>query len=123
VMKRQKYGKITNISSSTIFKGTPNMLHYVASKGAVLSMTRSLARELGDFGICVNALAAGLTLSEMVKGNSEYEFARNLNVTGRCLKREQEPVDLVGTVIFLSSPDSDFMTGQTLLVDGGSAMH
>src|SRR6202046_5054907 len=122
VMKRQGYGKIVNITSSGVMKGIPMLLHYVASKSAMIGMTRSLARELGDFGIRVNVLAPGLTVSKLVKANEAYGLSRNLNVASRALKREQEPEDLVGTIVYLSSPDSDFMTGQTILVDGGSAM-
>ncbi len=123
VMKRQHYGKIINIASGTVFKGTPLMLHYVTSKGAVIGMTRALARELGEDGICVNALAPGLTLSEVVKGRNDYGVMRTANIASRSLKREEEPQDLVGALLFLASHDSDFMTGQTMLVDGGSAMH
>jgi NAD(P)-dependent dehydrogenase (short-subunit alcohol dehydrogenase family) len=123
VMKRQHYGKIINITSGTVFKGTPLMLHYVTSKGAVIGMTRALARELGEDGICVNALAPGLTLSEVVKGRNDYGVMRTANIASRSLKREEEPQDLVGALLFLASHDSDFMTGQTMLVDGGSAMH
>jgi NAD(P)-dependent dehydrogenase (short-subunit alcohol dehydrogenase family) len=86
-------------------------------------MTRVMARELGEFGICCNAIAPGLTLSEVVKGRNDFGALRNLNLQSRSLKREQTPEDLVGTLLFLASHDSDFMTGQTMLVDGGSAMH
>ena len=123
VMQRQGYGKIINVASGTVFKGTPMMLHYVSSKGAVVAMTRAMARELGDHGIRVNAIAPGLTLSEVVKGRNDYGAMRAVNIQSRALKRDEEPEDLVGTVIFLASHDSDFMTGQTMLVDGGSAMH
>jgi NAD(P)-dependent dehydrogenase (short-subunit alcohol dehydrogenase family) len=123
VMRRQGYGKIINVASGTVFKGTPMMLHYVSSKGAVVAMTRAMARELGEHGIRVNAIAPGLTLSEVVKGRNDYGALRTLNIQSRSLKREEEPEDLTGTVIFLASHDSDFMTGQTMLVDGGSAMH
>ena len=87
VMKRQGYGKIINIASGTVFKGTPMMLHYVSSKGAVIAMTRAMARELGDHGIRVNALAPGLTLSEVVKGRNDYGVMRTANVASRSLKR------------------------------------
>jgi NAD(P)-dependent dehydrogenase (short-subunit alcohol dehydrogenase family) len=122
VMQRQNYGKIINITSSGVMKGIPMLLHYIASKAAVIGMTRSLARELGQWNICVNVLAPGLTMSELVKANEAYAASRTLNVNSRALKREQDPEDLVGTVVYLSSPESDFMSGQTLLVDGGSAM-
>jgi NAD(P)-dependent dehydrogenase (short-subunit alcohol dehydrogenase family) len=122
-MRRQGYGKIINIASGTVFKGVPMMLHYVTSKAAVIGMTRSLSRELGEHGIRINAIAPGLTLSEVVKGRNDYGAMRAANIATRALKREETPEDLVGTVIFLASHDSDFMTGQTILVDGGSAMH
>ena len=123
VMRRQGYGKIINIASGTVFKGTPMMLHHLVSKGAVVAMTRAMARELGEHGICCNALAPGLTLSDAIKGRNDYGALRTLNVESRSLKREETPDDLVGALLFLASHDSDFMTGQTLLVDGGSAMH
>jgi NAD(P)-dependent dehydrogenase (short-subunit alcohol dehydrogenase family) len=123
VMKRQGYGKIINIASGTVFKGTPMMAHYVSSKGAVIGMTRALSRELGEDGICINALAPGLTLSDVIKGRNDYGSLRTANVQSRALKREETPDDLIGALIFLASHDSDFMTGQTMVVDGGSAMH
>jgi NAD(P)-dependent dehydrogenase (short-subunit alcohol dehydrogenase family) len=123
VMQRQGYGKIINIASGTVFKGTPLMAHYVSSKGAIVGMTRALARELGDHGIRINALAPGITLSEAVKGRNDYGALRNANIQSRSLKREEEPGDLCGALLYLASHDSDFMTGQTMVVDGGSAMH
>jgi NAD(P)-dependent dehydrogenase (short-subunit alcohol dehydrogenase family) len=123
VMTRQGYGKIINVASGTVFKGTPMMLHYVASKGAVVALTRALAREVGDFGIRCNCLAPGLTMSDAVQSNDVWKAPAAANVASRCLKREQLPDDLIGALIFLAAADSDFMTGQTLVVDGGSAMH
>lgn len=123
-MKENGYGKIVNIASGTVFKGAPNLLHYVTSKGAVIAMTRSLSRELGPHNICINALAPGLTLSENVKAGSNYNADRlSANKMTRAIQRDQVPEDLTGALIYLCSSDSDFMTGQTMLVDGGSAMH
>ena len=122
-MRRQRYGKIVNVASGTVFKGTPMLLHYVASKGAVVALTRALAREVGDDGIRVNCIAPGLTMSENVRTNPVWADGINANIASRCIKREEEPDDLLGTLIFLCLPDSDFMTGQTMVVDGGSAMH
>jgi NAD(P)-dependent dehydrogenase (short-subunit alcohol dehydrogenase family) len=119
-MKEQRSGKIINISSSTAFWGTPNFLHYVASKAALIGMTRSLARELGEFGICVNAIAPGLVEHE---GQNAPKALSELQLKERSIKRLQTPEDLLGTLLFLSSPDSDFMTGQTIVVDGGSVFY
>ena len=124
-MRRQRYGKIVNIGSGTAFKGTPMLLHYVTSKGAVVALTRALAREVGSAGIRVNCVAPGLTSSDGVKLHPE-NFADEMQratIESRCLPREQEPRDLCGAIAFLLSSASDFMTGQTLLVDGGSVMH
>jgi len=120
-MKAQKRGKIINATSSTFFKGNENFLHYVSSKGAVVAMTRSLARELGDYNINVNAIAPGQTMSEANLKRGAETDARSIRT--RLLKRRLMPEDLVGTVIYLSSADSDMMTGQVLLVDGGTAFH
>ena len=123
-MIKQGYGKIVNIASSTVFKGVPNLLHYVSSKGAIVAMTRCLARELGEHNITVNAIAPGLTMSDGVLGQPDYSDAYiQQNMNARALKRKQVPADLVGACVFLSSPDSDFMTGQTMAVDGGNVMH
>lgn len=123
-MRKQQYGKVVNIASSTVFKGPPLLLHYVSSKGAVLAMTRALAREVGGDGICVNCVAPGLTLSDGVKDTGNLPPERiQADVLTRCFAREQTPEDLSGVVGFLLSSDSDFMTGQTVVVDGGSMFH
>jgi NAD(P)-dependent dehydrogenase (short-subunit alcohol dehydrogenase family) len=111
-MQRQKYGKIVNIASGTVFKGSPMLLHYVASKGAVVAMTRAIARELGDDGIRVNCLAPGLIMSDSVRANKDWvgPVVSN-NIASRALKREAVPEDLIGAMLFLTSPDSDFITG------------
>jgi NAD(P)-dependent dehydrogenase (short-subunit alcohol dehydrogenase family) len=119
-MKEQKSGKIINISSSTVYWGTPNFLHYVASKAALIGMTRSLAREVGEFNICVNAIAPGLVEHE---GQNAPKALTELQLKERSIKRLQTPADLMGTLVFLCSSDSDFMTGQTIVVDGGSIFH
>jgi NAD(P)-dependent dehydrogenase (short-subunit alcohol dehydrogenase family) len=122
-MKERGYGKIINISSATVFSGTPGMLHYVVSKGAVVAMTRALAREVGEFGIIVNGIAPGLTMSEGLLAQREViEPYAKVAMASRALKREQVPTDLIGALIFLASSDSDFMTGQTIVVDGGYVM-
>lgn len=121
IMRKQGHGKIINIASGTLFKGTPGLLHYVSSKGAIIAMTRVLSRELGEDGICVNTIAPGLTMSENVLNSEKHMAARDLNTATRALKRYQTPEDLIGTLIFLSSNDSDFMTGQCMVIDGGSA--
>jgi len=119
-MREQKGGKIINISSSTAYWGTPMFLHYVASKAALVGMTRSLAREVGEFGICVNAIAPGLVEHE---GQNAPKALSELQLKERSLKRLQTPEDLMGTLVFLACSDSDFMTGQTIVVDGGSVFH
>ncbi len=123
-MKKQGKGKIINVTSSTFFQGIPYFLHYVSSKGGVIALTRALAREVGDSGIAVNAIAPGLTASEAVRGNPMYpEEYLNAMASSRCFKRPEIPEDLTGTAVFLASDDSDFITGQTINVDGGAIFH
>jgi len=113
-------GKIVNIASGTAYKGMPDMLAYVTSKAAILGFTRSLSRELGPHGICVNSLAPGLIESESVTANPDHLRFSERVIAGRALKRPGVPADLLGALVFLASPASDFVTGQTLAVDGGS---
>lgn len=112
-------GKVINIASGTFYYGPPGLSHYTASKGAVIALTRCHARELGDKNIQVNAIAPGLTESEGVKANEGFDMARAPTIATRSIKREMLPEDLLGTLLYLASPDSDFVTGQTLNVDGG----
>jgi len=118
-MRKAGGGKIINISSGTVHKGPPGQLHYVASKSAVLGMSRSMARELGGDNIQVNTISPSLTMSEGVLANPAWEpFKKNLAET-RIIQRDMLPTDLVGTALFLASSDSDFLTGQSVNVDGG----
>ena len=121
-MKAQKRGKIVNISSARVWEGTPNRLHYTTSKSGVIGFTRALAREVAAFGITVNAVTPGLTQSETQVASSSGNYLA-ASIAGRSIERAQFPADLVGAVMFLSSPASDFMTGQTINVDGGKVMH
>ena len=120
-MIAQKYGKIINITSGTAKKGLVGMAHYSSSKGAVQTFTRTLSREMGEYNICVNSLAPGLTMSDTLVNSGTHDAKRVANsVQSRAMKREEVPQDLVGTLVFLASADSDFITGQTIAVDGGS---
>jgi len=121
-MIAQKYGKIINISSGTVARGIPLFAHYVTSKGAVMAFTRSSSRELGEYNICVNNLAPGFTLSDSVinENPGHLEHSRAPSIVRRALKRDEFPEDLLGTLVFLASADSDFITGQTIAVDGGA---
>ena len=120
-MRKNGFGRIVNIASTTPIKGTPNMLHYVASKGAVIAFTRSLARELGKDDITVNAIAPGFTLSDGVLDNDLHsKMGDVVRKTSRSLQRDQVPEDLVGALLFLASDGAGFITGQTIAVDGGS---
>lgn len=121
-MTAQRYGKIINIGSGTAFRGIPWFLHYVTSKGGIMAMTRALSRELGEHGIRVNTLAPGFTLSDSVVNENpgHVQTARDRAVASRALHRDEHPQDLLGALIFLASADSDFVTGQTIAVDGGN---
>ncbi len=119
-MKQQGKGKIINLSSETFFTGSQGFVHYVASKGAVVGLTRALAVELGPHNININALAPGFTdteASRTIADVTKYDVSRTP------LRRLEQPDDLIGALVFFASDESDFITGQTLLVDGGRAMH
>lgn len=120
-MVARKSGKVVNTGSGTVYKGMPGLLHYVASKGAISSMTKTLSREVGPHGVCVNTLSPGLTLSSSVLDNIEnHQMFKDKVETHRAIPRQAYPEDLVGALIFLVSDESNFMTGQTIAVDGGS---
>jgi 3-oxoacyl-[acyl-carrier protein] reductase len=121
-MRKQRRGKIINISSGTVLGGTPMFLHYVTSKAGVIGLTRALAREVGVDNINVNAITPGLTIADENQKKMLTEEYLAPRRQARALKRDQYPEDLIGTVVFLASSDSDFLTGQTLNVDGGTWM-
>jgi 3-oxoacyl-[acyl-carrier protein] reductase len=122
IMKRQRSGKIINIASGTFFSGSGNMPHYTTAKGGVVALTRVLARQLGDWNINVNCMTPSSTMSEEVV-TEEVRKRRESSASQRCFKRVELPEDIVGTALFLATSDSDFMTGQLLVVDGGGIMH
>ena len=125
-MKEQGSGKIINITSGVPFKGTPVFAHYTVSKGAVITLTRVLARSMGKDGICVNAVGPGLTRSESLaaaRGDELMEADEKLQVATRAIPRGQVPEDITGAIVFFLSDEADFITGQTLVVDGGSHMN
>jgi 3-oxoacyl-[acyl-carrier protein] reductase len=122
IMKRQRAGKIINIASGTFFSGSGNMPHYTTAKGGVVALTRVMARQLGEFGINVNCMTPGSTMSEE-SVSDEVLKRREGSVDKRAFRRIETPADIVGTAVFLASSDSDFVTGQLLVVEGGGIMH
>ena len=120
-MRRAGHGRIINLASGTPYKGVPYLLHYVSSKGAVLAMTRALAKELGADNVLVNAVAPGFTMSDGVLANPvQLEKLQEVSAKARVLARDQYPDDVVGAVVFFASEGSSFITGQSLVVDGGA---
>jgi NAD(P)-dependent dehydrogenase (short-subunit alcohol dehydrogenase family) len=124
VMRERGGGKIVNISSGTPFRGVPFLLHYVTSKGAIVALTRALAKEVGKDSIHVNCVAPGFTMSDGVKAHPEVvEALRDVSIAARTIQRDEVPEDVVGAVVFLCSPAADFITGQTIIIDGGQYFH
>jgi NAD(P)-dependent dehydrogenase (short-subunit alcohol dehydrogenase family) len=124
LMREQGGGRIVNISSGTPFRGVPFLLHYVTSKGAIVALTRALAKELGKDDVLVNCVAPGFTMSEGVRRQPEVvEALRDVSVSARTLQRDQQPEDVVGAVVFLCGPGASFITGQTMVIDGGQYFH
>ena len=122
IMKKQRSGKIINIASGTFFSGSGNMPHYTTAKGGVVALTRVMARQLGEWGINVNCMTPGSTMSEDAV-TEEVRKRREESMDKRSFKRIETPADIVGTALFLASSDSDFVTGQLLVVEGGGIMH
>jgi NAD(P)-dependent dehydrogenase (short-subunit alcohol dehydrogenase family) len=123
-MREQGGGRIVNISSGTPFRGVPFVLHYVTSKGAIVALTRALAKELGNDEILVNCVAPGFTMSAGVEEHPEViEALRDVSIASRTIKRDMVPEDVVGAVAFLCGPESTFLTGQTMVIDGGQYFH
>ena len=121
-MKAQKQGKIINVSSATVFMGKPYYIHYVTSKAGVIGFTRALAREVGDWNIQVNCLTPGYTETEIPRGTTTPEQKKAI-IGHQCIKHIGTPEDLLGIMVFLASDESDFMSGQTVNVDGGDNLH
>ncbi len=124
VMRERGGGRIVNISSGTPFRGVPFLLHYVTSKGAIVAFTRALAKELGKDKVLVNCVAPGFTMSAGVQAHPEViEKLRDVSVAARTIQRDQVPEDVVGAVVYFCGPGSDFVTGQTIVIDGGQTFH
>ncbi len=124
VMRQGGGGKIVNISSGTPFRGVPFLLHYVTSKGAIVALTRALAKEVGKDNVLVNCVAPGFTMSAGVEAHPEViEKLRDVSVAARVIQRDQVPEDVVGAVVFLCSDGASFVTGQTIVIDGGQYFH
>ena len=119
-MKEQGYGKIVNLASEVFFTGSHGFAHYVSSKGGIIGLTRALAVELGPYNICINCVAPGFTDTEASRNLADV---KKYDTSKTPLRRLETPEDLTGAALFLASSESDFITGQTLLVDGGRAMH
>ena len=123
-MREHGGGRIVNISSGTAFRGVPFVLHYVTSKGAILALTRALAKELGADEVLVNCVAPGFTMSQGVRENPRViEALRDVSISARTLQRDQQPEDVVGAVVFLCGPGAAFITGQSIVIDGGQYFH
>jgi NAD(P)-dependent dehydrogenase (short-subunit alcohol dehydrogenase family) len=123
-MRETGGGRIINIASGTPFKGVPFLLHYVSSKGAVVAMTKAMAKELGGAGILVNAIAPGFTMSDGVLANErQVQALQEVSVNARVIARDQFPEDVVGAVVFFAGDAASFITGQSLVVDGGAYFH
>jgi 3-oxoacyl-[acyl-carrier protein] reductase len=118
-MRRARWGRIINIASGAVTLGRPNYLHYIASKGALDAMSRSMARELGRDGITVNAILPGATFTEIERKTVSPEQKERI-IAMQCIPRAEGPEDLIGTVLFLASDASRFLTGQAITVDGGA---
>ena len=124
VMRERGGGRIVNISSGTPFRGVPFLLHYVTSKGAIVAFTRALAKELGKDKVLVNCVAPGFTMSAGVQAHPEViEKLRDVSVAARTIQRDQVPEDVVGAVVYFCGPGSDFVTSQTIVIDGGQTFH
>ena len=121
-MKQQGGGKIINIASAVAFSGVPFFIHYATSKGGVVSFTRAVARELGEFHINVNAVAPGLVMTKASEDMTPKEVVADIANTSS-FGRNTQPEDMPGVIIFLASEDADFITGQTIVVDGGIVLH